>query len=166
MPRMNFEKQIEPFEFTDLQDGRYVLSLSTNKFNVVTGECDRKTYKEGVFKTHEAQGFSASAYDWTCLAMVFMEETMPELRTSIAFSPADVRFAAVSYDKAALQRFAIAFHQMSRDDTVMSEMLKKVPGADYYTHPALTPDAYRHLYRKTQEEHSHGRKPHCRQPER
>lgn len=35
-------------------------------------------YRQEVFDTREEEGFEGNGYDWTSLALVFLEEKMPE----------------------------------------------------------------------------------------
>ncbi|MCY7169950.1 Imm51 family immunity protein [Streptococcus mitis] len=47
-----------------------------------------------MFDTREEEGFEGNGYDWESLALVFLEEKMPELSDAIYFDPEGSMFCA------------------------------------------------------------------------
>ena len=52
-------------------------------------------YRQEVFDTREEEGFEGNGYDWASLALVFLEEKMPELSDTIDFDPEGSMFCAI-----------------------------------------------------------------------
>jgi len=44
-------------------------------------------YRQEVFDTREDEGVEGNGYDWASLALVFLEEKIPELSEAIDFDP-------------------------------------------------------------------------------
>ena len=63
-------------------------------------------YRQEVFDTREEEGFEGNGYDWESLALVFLEEKMPELSDAIDFDPEGSMFCAYSSKVDALAKFA------------------------------------------------------------
>lgn len=71
-------KQLEPFKLMVFDEGTedvwatLVLWLNDD-------------YKQNVFDTRQEEGFIGNGYDWNSLAIVFLEEKMPELMEVLSF---------------------------------------------------------------------------------
>ena len=66
-------------------------------------------YRQEVFDTREEEGFEGNGYDWESLALVFLEEKMPELSDAMDFDPEGSMFCDYSSKVDALSRFALGF---------------------------------------------------------
>ena len=109
---MDFEEQIKPFFWVEHESS---CSLCLN-----VGE-----YKTEVFEAREDEGFEGNGYDWGSLALVFLEEKMPELIDIVGFDPEGSMFCAYSKDKTALQKFALAFKNACEDDELINDLFSR-----------------------------------------
>lgn len=109
---MNVDKQIAPFKIIRLEESTSVI------LNV--GE-----YRNEIFAEREEEGFEGNGYDWESLAVVFLNEKMPELKQKIRFDPEASMFCAYSKDEQALEKFAVAFHSMCEDTEQMRDLFSR-----------------------------------------
>lgn len=97
MNQAEFESQITPFFWVE----------HTNSYSVNMSDIGH--YKQEIFDSRADEGFEGGGYDWQSLAMVFLEEKMPQLEDKINFDSESSMFCVYSSDKEALQQFIIAF---------------------------------------------------------
>ena len=82
-------------------------------------------YRQEVFDTREEEGFEGNGYDWASLALVFLEEKMPELSDAIDFYPEGSMFCAYSSEVDALSRFALGFKEFCDDIEAMKDLFSR-----------------------------------------
>ena len=82
-------------------------------------------YRQEVFDTREEEGFEGNGYDWESLALVFLEEKMPELSDAIDFDPEGSMFCAYSSKVDALSRFALGFKEFCDDIEAMKALFSR-----------------------------------------
>lgn len=82
-------------------------------------------YRQEVFDTREEEGFEGNGYDWASLALVFLEEKMPELSDAIDFDPEGSMFCAYSPNVDALSRFAQGFKEFCDDIEAMKDLFSR-----------------------------------------
>ena len=82
-------------------------------------------YRQEVFDTREEEGFEGNGYDWTSLALVFLEEKMPELNEAIEFDPEGSMFCAYSSKVDALSKFAQGFKEFCDDIEAMKDLFSR-----------------------------------------
>ena len=82
-------------------------------------------YRQEVFDTREEEGFEGNGYDWASLALVFLEEKMPELSDAIDFDPEGSMFCAYSSEVDALSRFALGFKEFCDDIEAMKDLFSR-----------------------------------------
>ena len=82
-------------------------------------------YRQEVFDTREEEGFEGNGYDWASLALVFLEEKMPELSNAIDFDPEGSMFCAYSSNLDALARFAQGFKEFCDDIEAMKDLFSR-----------------------------------------
>lgn len=109
---IDFETAIKPFSWSEYE-GSYSLLL-------VAGE-----YKAEVFRRRREEGFLGSGYDWVSLALVFLNEKMPELSELIDFDPEADMFCAYSSDSDGLQAFALAFKAACEDRKLIQDLFSR-----------------------------------------
>ncbi|MPT41811.1 MAG: hypothetical protein E2603_25860, partial [Achromobacter sp.] len=93
---IDFEESIKPFSWMEYEGSFSVI--------LTVGE-----YKEEVFRRRRQEGFVGSGYDWASLALVFLNEKMPELAEQIDFDPEADTFCAYASDSDALKAFIVGF---------------------------------------------------------
>ena len=82
-------------------------------------------YRQEVFDTREEEGFEGNGYDWVSLALVFLEEKMPELSDAIDFDPEGSMFCAYSSKVDALSKFAQGFKEFCDDIEAMKDLFSR-----------------------------------------
>ena len=82
-------------------------------------------YRQEVFDTREEEGFEGNGYDWASLALVFLEEKMPELSEAIDFDPEGSMFCVYSSNVDALARFAQGFKEFCDDIEAMKDLFSR-----------------------------------------
>ena len=108
----HFEEKIKPFFFVEHEN---TASLCLN-----VGE-----YKREVFEEREDEGFEGSGYDWQSLAIVFLDEKVPELKDAIDFDSEASMFCAYSSDIEALKKFALSFQEACEDDKLIKALFSR-----------------------------------------
>ncbi|ASJ20507.1 immunity 51 family protein [Brachyspira hampsonii] len=108
----DFEKQIEPFFFVEHEN---TASLCLN-----VGE-----YKVEIFEEREDEGFEGGGYDWQSLAIVFLEERVPDLKGIIDFDSESSMFCAYSSNIEALKKFALLFKEACEDDKLIRDLFSR-----------------------------------------
>ena len=112
---MNFqelEEEIDPFYLSEY-DGSYSVCLNTGD------------YKNEIFEARYEEGFLGNGYDWQSLAVVFINEKMPELEEKIEFDSEAGLFCAYSNDKSVMEQFAIAFKTACEDDVLIKDLFSR-----------------------------------------
>lgn len=118
MPYEELNKQLESFKFMVFDEGTQdewaslVLWLNED-------------YKQNVFDTRKEEGFIGNGYDWNSLAIVFLEEKMPELVDILSFDSDEGLFSIGSEEVEAVKRFALGFKAMCDDDTEMTDLISR-----------------------------------------
>ena len=82
-------------------------------------------YRLELFDTREEEGFEGNGYDWTSLALVFLEEKMPELSDAIDFDPEGSMFCAYSSKVDALAKFTLEFKEFCDDIEAMKDLFSR-----------------------------------------
>ena len=82
-------------------------------------------YRQEVFDTREEEGFEGNGYDWASLALVFLEEKMPELSDAIDFDAEGSMFCAYSSNVDALSRFALGLKEFCDDIEAMKDLFSR-----------------------------------------
>ncbi|MGE7944876.1 immunity 51 family protein [Lysinibacillus xylanilyticus] len=107
------KQKIAPFFWVDHDGGSASLCLNVG------------VYKHELFDTRSDEGFEGNGYDWNSLAIVFLEEKMPELKGIVNFDPEADMFCAYSSDKKALEKFAISFKNTCEDDSTIKDLFSR-----------------------------------------
>lgn len=110
---LNDKKIIAPFFWVDNNEGSASLCL------------DVGGYKQEIFDMRSDEGFEGSGYDWNSLAIVFLEEKMPELKDIVNLDSEASMFCAYSSDKEALGRFAVSFKNMCEDEATSKDLFSR-----------------------------------------
>ncbi|MDR1625282.1 MAG: immunity 51 family protein, partial [Spirochaetia bacterium] len=79
---MDFEEKIKPFFWVEHDSGSVSLCLNVG------------SYKTEIFDSRTDEGFEGNGYDWGSLALVFLNEKMPEFKGVIDFDPEGSMFCA------------------------------------------------------------------------
>ena len=82
-------------------------------------------YRQEVFDTREEEGVEGNGYDWASLALVFLEEKIPELSDAIDFDPEGSMFCAYSSKVDALSRFALGLKEFCDDIEAMKDLFSR-----------------------------------------
>ena len=82
-------------------------------------------YRQEVFDTREDEGVEGNGYDWASLALVFLEEKIPELSEAIDFDPEGSMFCAYSSNVDALARFALGLKEFCDDIDTMKDLFSR-----------------------------------------
>ena len=109
---MNFEKEIMPFFWTEHGE---TASVCLN-----VGE-----YCKDVFATRSSEGFLGNGYDWESLAMVLLNEKMPELIEEIEFDSEAGMFCAYSSNKNVLKKFALEFNKLCENKKLIKDLFSR-----------------------------------------
>ncbi|MGN7812510.1 immunity 51 family protein [Flavobacterium sp. 22076] len=113
MDTKKFTEKIEPFFWVE-HDKSFSVCLNAGIF------------KTEIFKIREDEGFEGNGYDWTSLAVVFLNEIMPNLKGKINFDPEAGMFSAYSSNKYDLQEFALSFKNACDNDIVIRNLFSHV----------------------------------------
>jgi hypothetical protein len=109
---IDFEESIKPFSWTEYE-GSYSVTLTVGE------------YKAEVFRRRREEGFLGTGYDWVSLALVFLNEKMPELSDQIDFDPEADTFCAYSEDSDALKAFSLAFKAACEDWRLVQDLFSR-----------------------------------------
>ena len=82
-------------------------------------------FKQEIFDARADEGFEGGGYDWASLALVFINEKMPEIKNDIGFDPEAGMFCVYSKNTDALQKFALGFRAMCDDDALMGGLFSR-----------------------------------------
>ncbi|WP_452229868.1 MULTISPECIES: immunity 51 family protein [unclassified Lacinutrix] len=110
---VKLESKVKPFFWVDHNDGSFAVCLTVG------------TYKTEIFESRKNEGFEGNGYDWTSLAIVFLNEKKPELKNIIDFDPEGSMFCAFSDDKESLKSFAISFKAACEDDSLIKDLFSR-----------------------------------------
>ncbi|WP_427107990.1 immunity 51 family protein [Lysinibacillus xylanilyticus] len=113
MNLINDKQILAPFFLVDHDGGSASLCLDVGE------------YKQEVFETRADEGFEGGGYDWGSLAIVFLEEKMPELKGIVNFDSEASMFCAYSSDKKALEKFAISFKNTCEDESTITDLFSR-----------------------------------------
>ncbi|QPQ30386.1 immunity 51 family protein [Lysinibacillus sp. JNUCC 51] len=113
MNLINDKQLIAPFFWVDRSSSSASLCLDVGE------------YKQEVFDTRADEGFEGGGYDWESLAIVFLEEKMPELKGIVNFDSEASMFCAYSTDKKALEQFAISFKNTCEDEATITDLFSR-----------------------------------------
>jgi tetratricopeptide (TPR) repeat protein len=83
------------------------------------------SYKAELFAERAEEGFEGNGYDWSSLAAVFLEETMPALAGIIRFDPEADMFCAYSDNGEAVAAFAAGFKQACENDALIRDLFSR-----------------------------------------
>ena len=109
---MNFEETIKPFFWVEHEKST---SLCLSALN----------YRAEIFDSRADEGFIGNGYDWGSLALVFLEEKMPDLIDTVKFDPEADMFCAYSSDSEALKKFALSFKEACENTELISELFSR-----------------------------------------
>jgi len=135
----DFRTRIEPFLWSE-REGKFALSL-----NVAIRR------KKKLFDTRAKEKFDGNGYDWASLAEVFIEEKMPELKSTIEFDPERDMFCVCSPDADALAKLAIAFKDACEDDALILDLFSRAP-TDHILDDATIKKAFEEMSKQIEEE--------------
>ena len=111
-------KQLEPFKLMVFDEGTEdvwaTLVLWLNE-----------DYKQNVFDTRLEEGFVGIVYDWNSLAIVFLEEKLPELMDVLSFDSEAGLFSIGSEDVELVKKFAIGFKALCDEESEMTDLLSR-----------------------------------------
>jgi len=107
-----FNEQIKPFFWVEHE--------KSNSLCLTVGE-----FKDEIFLSREDEGFEGNGYDWGSLALVFIDEKMPELKSDIKFDPEGSMFCVYSENAEALKKFAVEFRAMCENDSLMRDLFSR-----------------------------------------
>jgi hypothetical protein len=110
---MDFEEKIEPFFWVEHENGSVSLCL-------YVGE-----YKTEIFESRADDGFEGGGYDWASLALVFLNEKMPDIKEFIDFDPEGSMFCAYSSNKEALKKFALEFKDACENNSLIMDLFSR-----------------------------------------
>ena len=82
-------------------------------------------YRQEVFDIREDEGAEGNGYDWESLALLFLEEKMPELSDAIDFDPEGSMFCAYSSKVDALAKFSLEFKEFCDDIEAMKDLFSR-----------------------------------------
>lgn len=108
----NFDEKIKPFFFVEHENSA---SLCLN-----VGE-----YKAEIFEERADEGFEGGGYDWQSLALVFLDEKVPELKEFIDFDSEASMFCAYSSDIETLKTFALLFKDACENDELIRDLFSR-----------------------------------------
>ena len=111
-------KQLQPFNFMVFDEGTQDVWPSLVLWL-------NEDYKQNVFDTRKEEGFIGNGYDWNSLAIVFLEEKMPELVDILSFDSDEGLFSIGSEEVEAVKRFALGFKAMCDDGTEMTDLISR-----------------------------------------
>ena len=104
---MTIRDKIRPFTIVDYAEGGTLTLYSV------------EDYKQEIFDTRKAEGFTGNAYDWIRLAQAFIDDRMPEINGCIAFEPESDILTFYADDSSLLENFAFRFKQaLDTDDYI------------------------------------------------
>jgi hypothetical protein len=109
---MNFEEKIKPFFWSE-HNGSFSLCL------------DVGSYKNEIFEARSDEEFEGNGYDWGALALVFLNEKMPELKGDINFDPEASMFCTYSKNKTAMEKFAVGFKDACENDVLIKDLFSR-----------------------------------------
>ena len=114
MDLQKFEEKIAPFYWYWVEySGYYTLCL------------DAGDYKSEIFESRYEEGFEGNGYDWQSLAVVFMDEKMPEIKEDIFQNSEGGTLCLQSRNKVALEQFALAFKAACEDDFLIRDLFSR-----------------------------------------
>lgn len=112
MSTEEFTRKIEPFIWSENDEAASV--------RLTAGD-----YLQDVFYTRLDDGVVGSGYDWTRLALRFLEEQCPHLLDAVEFDPDDDVFYAYSKSQNALREFVEGFKDACEDRTLILDLLSR-----------------------------------------
>jgi hypothetical protein len=110
---ISFKERIKPFQFIEHDSGNVSIILNVG------------VYKDEIFQTRADEGFVGNGYDWESLAVIFLEEKMPQLENIVHFDPEADMFCAYSDNRESMQKFAIGFKDACEDDAVIRDLFSR-----------------------------------------
>ena len=110
---MDFNETIKPFFWVEHKES-YSVCLDADG-----------VFKQEVFDMRGDEGFLGNGYDWGSLAVVFLEEQMPELVNEVSFDPEAGMFCAYSGNKEALEKFVLAFRAALDNDKLIKDLFSR-----------------------------------------
>jgi len=112
---LKMNEQLTPFFWTEHES-------STSLCHYVGG------FKDEVFALRADEGFEGGGYDWEQLAIVFLNEKMPELKNEINFDSEASMFCAYienSEDINNFKKFALGFRNMCDNEEMMKDLFSR-----------------------------------------
>ncbi|WMD21877.1 Imm51 family immunity protein [Achromobacter seleniivolatilans] len=109
---IDFEAAIKPFNWMEYE-GSFSVTLTVGE------------YKVEVFRRRREEGFLGTGYDWVSLALVFLDEKMPELSDAIDFDPEADTFCAYSSDSESLKKFILGFKAACEDWRLIQDLFSR-----------------------------------------
>lgn len=86
---------------------------------------DVGSYKQHIFEERADEGFEGGGYDWQSLAVVFLDEKLPQLKDKIGMDSEGSMFCAYSKDQQVLEEFAIAFHAACENEELIRDLFSR-----------------------------------------
>lgn len=109
----DFKQQISPFFWVETE----------HSFSVCLSDIGE--YCQDIFDSRADEGFEGSGYDWQSLAIVFLQEHLPELEDDIQFDSEGSMFCAYSDNADALKTFIIAFKKACEDKDLILDIFSR-----------------------------------------
>lgn len=113
---MGFKEKIKPFHW---------IEQTNSEFSLVLYVEDYSEKDELIFNTRADEGFEGNGYDWCAIAIVLIDEKLPELKNSLKFNPESDMFCVFSQDREALSMFAISFKEVCDNNTIMLDLFSR-----------------------------------------
>lgn len=105
----DLNKIIEPFFYSE------------NEGNILSLDCDG-VYKHELFELRSHEGFCGNGYDWTSLAMTYIDLIKPDLKEWIKFEPEAGMFCVYSDNKELMKEFIIGFKDTCEDENLVRNL--------------------------------------------
>jgi hypothetical protein len=110
---MDFEEKIKPFFWVEHENESISLCL------------DAGEYKSEIFESRADEGFEGNGYDWASLALVFINEKMPDVKKFLNFDPEGGMFCVYSSNKDALKKFALEFKDACENNSLIMDLFSR-----------------------------------------
>ncbi len=111
---MTIRDKIKPFVIVDYEVGGTLQLYSV------------EDYKQEIFDTRKAEGFTGSASDWLALAKLFVEEEMPDIADEIQFETDADMFTVYADDCVLLEAFASRFKSALDDEAFIYPFFNRI----------------------------------------
>lgn len=105
----------------DLNEIITPFSYVENERTLLSLDCSSE-YKKELFELRLQEGYVGNGYDWTSLAMTYIDKVKPNLEEWIKFDPEAGMFCAYSDNEELMREFAIGFKEACEDDNLIRKL--------------------------------------------